>query len=101
MAANVMSVQMQLAQTMDAHMHAAMAEMPCHHDAMKHEPASQDAQPHHCAVCGYCVISSGAATLHFSPTGFVAQARMPMPQFVSLPVHSQTYPPAIRPPIFS
>lgn len=114
MAANVMALQMQLSQsmpptlppqTLQMDMQATMAEMPCHHAAhAEHQPetsSDNDVQPHHCAVCGYCVISSGVATLSFVPGTFVAQSLMAVPRFLSLPVHSQTYPPAIRPPIFS
>jgi hypothetical protein len=105
MAASVMSMQMQLAElpTMQPEMTLAMAdEMPCHHDhASPHtQPASTPVAQHHCGVCGYCVISGSIAPLPTVAFFGLNSLTSLAPLFMATPVHSQTYPPAIKPPIF-
>lgn len=106
MAANVMAMQMLLSQAnaVSQHAHdehashmAGMSEMPCHqHDSPK--PSSSKA--HHCDVCGFCAISGGVAHFYAVPDLGLTVSRSAAPLFLAAPVHSQTYPPAIKPPIF-
>lgn len=112
MAANVMSLQMVLAEQVIATTAQSRQEMPCHHMAAEQadvdmhagHPAAGDHAPashHGCTVCGFCVISTGVAHLDAFPRIFPMTQSAATPLFVADPVHSQTYPPAIRPPIFS
>lgn len=119
MAANVMSLQMTLADrafnlaahTVASHDLSAQVQsqaeaMPCHHMADAHEHAmpegdSEVAPGHQCSVCGFCMVSTGVADLQaFPAVVFFAQSHA-APLFEADPVHSQTYPPAIKPPIFA
>lgn len=116
MAANVMSLQMALAeQTFTSTAQAQHDEMPCHHMADEHQgmhhsaddqtagdhaPGDQTSSKHHCTVCGFCMVTTGVAHLDAFPTvSLIAQSSV-APLFAVDPVHSQTYPPAIKPPIF-
>lgn len=109
MAANVMAMQMVLAQSapvsqqMDAmHDALAMSEMPCHqHPANPSSSETTSPKAHHCDVCGFCAISGGVAHFQAVSNLPLSALRSDAPLFVAAPVHSQTYPPAIRPPIFS
>ncbi|HSI28205.1 MAG: hypothetical protein ACAH05_08650 [Methylophilus sp.] len=109
MAANVMSMQMMLSQISPVsqaiepdHDMQAMSEMPCHqYQADNAAGETAKSRAHHCDVCGFCAISGGVA--HFA-----ALSHLPLitlnsvePLFLAAPVHSQNYPPAIKPPIFS
>jgi hypothetical protein len=111
MAANVMAMQMLLPQApVSQYMHdehpshemEAMSEMPCHqHEAMHASEKTSSSKAHHCDVCGFCAISGGVA--HFdavSNLDLIASSSA-APLFMAAPVHSQTYPPAVKPPIFS
>jgi len=107
MAANVMSLQMVLAeQASIITVQASLDEMPCHHMAdehqgMQHSADHQTTVKHHCTVCGFCMVTTGVAHLDAFPTvSLIAQSSV-APLFAADPVHSQTYPPAIKPPIFS
>lgn len=114
MAANVMAMQMMLSQfspmsqQADAHSHEAqsMSDMPCHQyqatdisSATTSQTSTTKAQ--HCDVCGFCAISGGVAHFHVLSQVQLISSRSATPLFVAAPVHSQTYPPAIKPPIFS
>lgn len=112
MAANVMSLQMALAEQLNATMVQTQQEMPCHHMATEQAHAAMDAghhangahapaSHHPCSVCGFCVISAGVAHLDAFPRVSIMTQSATAPLFVADPVHSQTYPPAIKPPIFS
>ncbi|MGP1717758.1 MAG: hypothetical protein ACTS9Y_11315 [Methylophilus sp.] len=113
MAASVMSMQMMLSQlsleTQQAAAHAhdaqAMSEMPCHEHQSAHssETANETSttQIHHCDVCGFCAISGGVAHFHALSNLPLLALSSAAPLFMGAPVHSQTYPPAIKPPIFS
>lgn len=113
MAANVMSLQMALAEQLTATTVQTQQEMPCHHMATEQAHAAMDADHHHatgehaaashhpCNVCGFCVISAGVAHLDAFPRVSIMTQSATAPLFVADPVHSQTYPPAIKPPIFS
>ncbi|QDC44456.1 hypothetical protein [Methylophilus medardicus] len=108
MAANVMSLQMALAQqslstTVDR-------QMPCHQHAAEHahtqataqhSPPHQAPMSHHCTVCGFCLVSAGLAHLNTFPQVILSAQPTSTPLFEADPVHTQTYPPAIKPPIFS
>jgi hypothetical protein len=104
MAAHVMSMQMVLSQLqpLAAHAHASVSEMPCHQhatDAAETVSETSTPQPHHCDVCGFCAISSGVAHFHALPHLPLINAGSATPLFVAAPVHSLSYPPAIKPPI--
>lgn len=109
MAANVMSMQMMLSQIVPVsqaiesdHDMQAMTEMPCHqHEADTTSGETAKPKAHHCDVCGFCAISSGVA--HFPALSHLPLIALSSaePLFLAAPVHSQTYPPAIKPPIFS
>jgi len=107
MAANVMSLQMALAEhALTSVAQAPSAEMPCHHMADDHQQmqhATDDHAPakHHCTVCGFCMVSTGVAHLETFPRVAIIVQTAAAPLFEADPVHSQTYPPAIKPPIFS
>jgi hypothetical protein len=112
MAANVMAMQMLIAQanpvaqqahdTHATHKMGAMSEMPCHeHQAAHDSGTTTSSKAHHCDVCGFCAISGGVAHFHVIPDLAFTTSRSVAPLFVAAPVHSQTYPPAIKPPIFS
>ncbi|HSH86577.1 MAG: hypothetical protein ACAH08_06530, partial [Methylophilus sp.] len=112
MAANVMAMQMLIAQTNPvsqeahdthtSHQMEAMSEMPCHEHQAPHESDSTaSSKAHHCDVCGFCAISGGVAHFHTAPDLAFTTSRSVAPLFMAAPVHSQTYPPAIKPPIFS
>lgn len=107
MAANVMSLQMALAeQTFISTAQAQHDEMPCHHMAdehqdMHHAAGDQTTSKHHCTVCGFCMVTTGVAHLDAFPTVSLIAQSSAAPLFAADPVHSQTYPPAIKPPIFS
>jgi hypothetical protein len=111
MAANVMSFQMALAEQVIATNDQTQA-MPCHHMAAHSTeadgPAGHDstgdhapASHHACTVCGFCVMSTGVARLDAFPRIAILTQSAAVPLFAADPVHSQTYPPAIKPPIFS
>jgi len=102
MAANLMSLQMQWAQlSAPAESQQAMHGMPCHSAmAATDTDKKSSSQAHQCAVCGFCVVSSGVAHLHGSVLLTMMNAASATPVFVVAPVHSQSYPPAIKPPIF-
>jgi len=111
MAANVMSLQMALAERAIANTSQTQA-MPCHYmaehgmeaDSHASHAATDDPAPanhHACTVCGFCVISTGVAHLDAFPRIAVLTQSAAAPLFAADPVHSQTYPPAIKPPIFS
>jgi len=108
MAANVMSLQMALAPQSQST--AVDKQMPCHLHAA--EPASTQAtaphssshpapMSHHCTVCGFCLVSTGLAHLNTFPQVVLLAQPASAPLFEADPVHTQTYPPAIKPPIFS
>jgi hypothetical protein len=106
MAANVMSMQMVLSQLqpLAAHMHTSASEMPCHQhatDAAETVSETSTPQPHHCDVCGFCVISGGVAHFHALPHLPLIASGSAAPLFLAAPVHSLSYPPAIKPPISS
>jgi hypothetical protein len=108
MAANVMSLQMALAEHAlnGVVAQSQSAEMPCHHMADDHQQmqhATDDEAPakHHCTVCGFCMVSTGVAHLETFPRVAIIAQTAAAPLFEADPVHSQTYPPAIKPPIFS
>jgi hypothetical protein len=106
MAAHVMSMQMVLSQLqpLAAHVHASASEMPCHQhatDAAETVSETSTPQPHHCDVCGFCAISSGVAHFHALPHLPLIASGSAAPLFVAAPVHSLSYPPAIKPPISS
>jgi len=107
MAANVMSLQMALAeQALTITAQAQQSEMPCHHmaddDQNMHHSAEDDAtSQHHCTVCGFCMVTTGVAHLDAFPNVSLIAQSSAAPLFAVDPVHSQTYPPAIKPPIFS
>jgi hypothetical protein len=112
MAANVMAMQMLLAQansvsqqlydTHASHEINAMSEMPCHeHEAAHDSATTTSSKAHHCDACGFCAISGGVAHFHAVPVLAITASRSATPLFMVEPVHSQTYPPAIKPPIFS
>ncbi|HWU67163.1 MAG TPA: hypothetical protein VNZ84_09135 [Methylophilus sp.] len=106
MAANVMSMQMALAQHALPNMvQVQSAEMPCHHMAdASHETQHTTEQHapgnHSCTVCGFCMVSTGVAHLDLFPSISIIVQSAAAPLYVADPVHSQTYPPAIKPPIF-
>ncbi|WP_176755220.1 DUF2946 family protein [Methylophilus rhizosphaerae] len=107
MAANVMSLQMALAeQAWSSVAQPHQAEMPCHHmagDQQEKQQAADHHAPasHHCTVCGFCMASTGVAHLDTFPHVSIIAQTAAAPLFEAAPVHSQTYPPAIKPPIFS
>jgi len=108
MAANVMSLQMALAeQAFTSTAQAQHDEMPCHHMADEHQDMHHSADhqaatsKHHCTVCGFCMVTTGVAHIDAFPTAFLIAQSSAAPLFAADPVHSQTYPPAIKPPIFS
>ncbi|HSI44752.1 MAG TPA: hypothetical protein VK950_01145 [Methylophilus sp.] len=112
MAANVMAMQMLLAQAnpvsqqaheaLASHEMEAMREMPCHEHKAAHESDSTTSgKTHHCDVCGFCAISGGVAHFHSASNLVLTASRSVAPLFMAAPVHSLTYPPAIKPPIFS
>jgi hypothetical protein len=111
LAANVMSMQMLLAQTVPVSQgieagHAShdvqeMSEMPCHQHPAEHSPDGIAPKTHHCDICGFCAVSSGVAHFHVLAHLPATAASTVAPLYLAAPVHSQTYPPAIKPPIFS
>lgn len=105
MAANVMSLQMTLAeQALVTASQPQHGEMPCHHTATS-EPdmhhADHPPAKHHCTVCGFCMVGAAVAHLDTFPRVSLLAQTTAAPLFEADPVHSQTYPPAIKPPIFS
>jgi hypothetical protein len=113
MAANVMAMQMFVAQSLPAaqqtEVHAqadsqAMSEMPCHQHEQAHEQMADKTTPaktHHCDVCGFCAVASGVSHFHAFPDLPLIASASAAPLFFAAPVHSQSYPPAFKPPIFS
>jgi hypothetical protein len=112
MAANGMAMQMLLSQANPvshqvheehtSHVMDAKSEMPCHqHEAVHGSAKPSSSKAHHCDVCGFCAISGGVAHFHVVPDLNLTVSRSAAPLFLAAPVHSQTYPPAIKPPIFS
>lgn len=107
MAANVMSMQMALAeQAFTSVVQTQSAEMPCHHMAdepheMQHSTEQHVPGNHHCTVCGFCMVSTGVAHLDLFPSVSIIVQTAAAPLYLADPVHTQTYPPAIKPPIFS
>jgi hypothetical protein len=107
MAANVMSLQMALAEhPVSITAQAQQDEMPCHdmadeHQGMHHASDHPTTAKHHCTVCGFCMVTTGVAHLDAFPGVSIIAQSSAAPLFAADPVHSQTYPPAIKPPIFS
>ncbi|MDP8567270.1 hypothetical protein [Methylophilus aquaticus] len=109
MAANGMSLQMMLAdQTVALPISPALQSqveaMPCHHMTDAHAsgaPEADQQSPHKCSVCGFCMVSTGVAHLEAFPAVSLFAQSHAAPLFEADPVHSQTYPPAIKPPIFA
>lgn len=108
MAANVMSLQMTLAGQMLAMKASQQVEMPCHQMAgtdvvpstvRTDVPAHHAPVKQHCTVCGFCMVSAGVAHLDTFPHVVILAQSDTAPAFMAAPVHSHTYPPAIKPPI--
>jgi hypothetical protein len=104
-AAGATSLQMTLA-NVDAQSQATTIEIPpCHqHMASSSEKTQQNdetpsKQHHLCAVCGFCVVTSGFASLTHAFNLQTVTLTSPQPLSFVAVFHSQTYPPAIKPPI--
>lgn len=115
MAAQLMSLQMTLAEvphapatavvmTASAAIHADEHQMPCHQTApVAAADASHHTPPHgtHCTVCGFCLMNAGMAALDAFPVVSAQALVFAAPAYVHAPVHSLSFPPAIKPPIFA
>ncbi len=109
MAANVMSLHMAMAEQFAAPTMQMTADMPCHHMAahasdsqhMHDYVAQQGSVKHACTVCGFCMVSAGAARIDQTPALLLMPQASSTPLYHADPVHSLSYPPAIKPPIFA
>lgn len=109
MAANVMSLHMTMAEQLAAPTMQMTADMPCHHMAthasdsqhMHDHVAQQGSAKHSCSVCGFCMVSAGAARIDHVPALLLMAQAFGTPLYHADPVHSLSYPPAIKPPIFA
>lgn len=75
--------------------------MPCHHAAQE-QPLKHNAEStaqHSCTVCGFCLMSAGMAAGHAFPEIHANAQSFAAPTYVHDPVHSLSFPPAIKPPI--
>lgn len=103
-AASAASLQMTFA-NLNAEMQSNMADTaPCHqhvHDANSTNSHNQmpSKQHHVCTVCGFCVVASGFANIPHGLSLHTTRLTSSQPAFFTAVVHSQTYPPAIKPPI--
>jgi hypothetical protein len=97
-----MSTQMQVSAAFDTADTAAM-EMPCHDMAIENTDSAPEQVPgmkHNCSACGACfsVLAAGIPLLpHFSSAALTSRMALPADDQTV----SQTYPPALRPPITS
>lgn len=103
--ASAASLQMTLT-NLNAAMQSNMVDVtPCHQHASDTQENSKkhnevpSKQHHVCTVCGFCAVSSGYANMphafNLQMTSFSAS----QPAYFTAVFHSQSYPPAIRPPI--
>lgn len=97
-----MSTQMQVNAALDMAAETAM-DMPCHDmDAAGDDQGKGNTHclKHNCAACGACFSTSMAGAPAGTAFAFAARPTQVTPAADNLPV-SQTYPPALRPPIAS
>lgn len=80
------------------------AEPACHQhsvvDQSKEAPNQLPKGHHHfCSACGFCAVANGF--VHLAPQITVPPSHLSpiQPALFTIAVHSQTYPPAIKPPI--
>lgn len=118
MAAQVINTQMQLASltthstsnttlSVEISHHAEQTSMAhCHMSGMEsqltsHHPSTLDSKSHthhDCKVCGFCVVSNGVAQTTNSLPQFAKFNPLPKAR-LTVHFHTQTYPPAVKPPI--
>jgi hypothetical protein len=97
-----MSMQMQVHAALDTPTDTAM-DMPCHDMAAGNSDSDLNHEPgikHNCSACGACftVLATGAPlAVYFASAVLSSQAVLPADDQIV----SQTYPPALRPPITS
>lgn len=97
-----MSMQMQVNAALETPTEAVM-DMPCHDMAASYADAPLDHEPglkHNCSACGACftVLATGTPlAVYFSSAVMTSRAALPADDQIV----SQTYPPALRPPIAS
>lgn len=97
-----MSMQMQVNAALDTPADTIM-DMPCHDTASADIDSTLDHEPgtkHNCSACGACftVLATGMpSAVYFSSAALTSLAGMPADDQTV----SQTYPPALRPPIAS
>jgi hypothetical protein len=97
-AANAMALEMAL----PSHVKTSSAmEMPCHNTQHNQHQSDLPSSKHHCAVCGFCVIGGGTVFICQTTLFYFGRAQNTAPLFFALHSLSQTYPPAIKPPIVS
>ena len=94
-----MSTQMQMNAAADATTEVAM-DMPCHDMADNDTAPNEPGIKHNCSACGACftILATGMhLAAYFSSIALTSRAVMPAEDQTV----SQTYPPALRPPIAS
>jgi len=97
-----MSTQMQVDAALGT-VEPTSSEMPCHDMAIEHADTSPDQSSgvkHNCSACGACSFAFSAnisLPLHFTIAALTSRAFLP----ANDQTVSQTYPPALRPPIAS
>ena len=101
-AAWAMSTQMQMNTTLDTPTETVM-DMPCHDMAADNSDTNLNHEPgikHNCSACGACftVLATGTAlAVYFASAVLSSRAVLPADDQIV----SQTYPPALKPPIAS
>ena len=107
-AASAASMQMAIVnQSVTAGSEKNIADMPCHQvvkdaQATSQRPSEQTPgnQHHVCAACVFCVITGSFANFSHDISVHPSALTSTQPIFFTPSFHSQTYPPAIKPPIF-
>lgn len=104
-AASAASLQMTMA-NLNAEMQNNMADVPpCHQhasDAQENSSSNNkvhNKQHHICNLCGFCLVASGFANVPHALNVLTTDFTSSQPAFFTAVFHSQTYPPAIKPPI--